>query len=142
MNIWGCCAAGDKVGAWRGTKFHFCAASFLCFLRFRRHRAPACVAHTQLVGPREPSKFSFVSVAGGFTQGQRASQLGDALRRVRWWTANLSSRTDLPPTTPSPGLMSTARSSKGTAPSPRRSRRRTRTRMAKASTSVYLAHIY
>lgn len=61
----------------------------------------------------------------------------------RWWTANLSFRTDLPPTTLSPARTSTARSSNSRlmamGPSPRRPRRPTRTPTVKVSKPVCVA---
>lgn len=89
-----------------------------------------------------PSAVLTLPVAEDSSSGQRTRQLEDTLRRQRWWTANPYFRTDPPPTTPSPGHMSTARSRTAMGPSRPRPRRPTSTRSAKASSFVNVALFY
>lgn len=112
-----CCAAGDKVGAWRGTKFPSGAATFLCFsagLRWFQR-------------PDSTSEAEFCQVDRGDL---------DSFDLRRWWTTNLSFRTDLPPTTPSLAPTSTARNSPAMALYPRPPRRPTRTPTLRVSQAV------
>lgn len=135
---------GAKLAHGEGRSFILAQRRFFVFFVFvaaaRQLTSRGFWGNTrQAVGLRY---WPFLLLSSLLSWGQRPGQLEDAFGRLRWWTANLFFRTDPPPTTPSPGLMSTARSSTAMGPSPRLPRRPTRTPTAKASRPVWVAHVH